>query len=173
MTLKSSFRFARINKVDRDSLHSAFGKFYLLFAPWNTTWHCFYPINSQMPAKMVGIVNNVYFPLPLTPEIEAQAFRNTSALGFFVCCSVLYSVVQKWDSMLAGSNRTGFPCQVMKQATNQVSAEQTGLSQLDENMIWYWTKLVLLIWLHSGNLKSKGKMHQSSWISWLQMYYQR
>ena len=90
-----------------------------------------------MPAKMAGIVNNVYFPLPLTPEIEAQAFRNTSALGFFVCCSVLYSVVQKWDSMLAGSNRTGLPCQVMKQATNQVSAEQTGLSQLDENMIWY------------------------------------
>ena len=86
---------------------------------------------------MTGIVNNVYFPLPQKPEIEAQAFGNTSALSFFVCCSVLYSVVQKWDSMLAGNNRTGLPCQVMKQATNQVSVEQTGLNQLDENMIWY------------------------------------
>ena len=30
------------------------------FAPWNTTWHCFYPINPKVRAKMADIVNKVY-----------------------------------------------------------------------------------------------------------------
>ena len=35
------------------------GKFYNLIAPWNTTWHCFYPINPKARAKMADIVNKV------------------------------------------------------------------------------------------------------------------
>ena len=35
-------------------------KFYHLFAPWDTTWHCFYPSNPKARAKMAGIVNKVY-----------------------------------------------------------------------------------------------------------------
>ena len=30
------------------------------FAHWNTTWHCFYPINPKVRAKKAGIVNKVY-----------------------------------------------------------------------------------------------------------------
>ena len=33
LTVRSPFRFERINKVDRDFSHSAISKFYLLFAP--------------------------------------------------------------------------------------------------------------------------------------------
>ena len=45
----------------RSTTTSCIGQFYLLFAPWNTTWHYFYPVNPKARAKMVGIVNNVYW----------------------------------------------------------------------------------------------------------------
>ena len=38
-----------------------FGKFYHLFAPQNTTWHCIYPIDPKEHAKMVDIMNKVFF----------------------------------------------------------------------------------------------------------------
>ena len=38
-----------------------FGKFYLLFAPQNTTWHCVYPIDRKECAKMVDMMNKVFF----------------------------------------------------------------------------------------------------------------
>ena len=38
-----------------------FGKFYHLFAPQNTTWHCVYPIDPKEHAKMVDIMNKVFF----------------------------------------------------------------------------------------------------------------
>ena len=34
--------------------------FFHWFAPWETMWHCFYPISPWARAKMAGIVNNVY-----------------------------------------------------------------------------------------------------------------
>ena len=57
MTMKSSSRFDRINKLDSIT---CIGKFYHLFAPWNTTWHSFYPIDPRARAKMADIVNKVY-----------------------------------------------------------------------------------------------------------------
>ena len=39
LTIKWSSRFERINST----VITCIGKFYHLFAPWNTTWHCFYP----------------------------------------------------------------------------------------------------------------------------------
>ena len=39
------------------------GSWFLVFSclpPWETTWHCFYPISALAQAKMVGIVNKIY-----------------------------------------------------------------------------------------------------------------
>ena len=45
------------------------GKFYHLFAPWNTKWHYFYDlIDPERRAKMVGIVNKVYSESNLVPR---------------------------------------------------------------------------------------------------------
>ena len=41
----------------------ALPNFIFLFAPWNTMWHCFYPINPEARAKMAVIVNKVYCKL--------------------------------------------------------------------------------------------------------------
>ena len=50
--------FDRINKLDRVT---RIGKFYHLFAPWNTTWvHSFYSMDPGACKKMAGIVNKVY-----------------------------------------------------------------------------------------------------------------
>ena len=46
---------------------------YLLFPPWNTTWHGFYPINPKARAKMAGILNKVYWLLK-------QAYFNVRSL---------------------------------------------------------------------------------------------
>ena len=53
--LKSLFRFEQMNKLDR------YNSYWQIFAPWNTTWDCFYPINPKARAKMTGITNKVYF----------------------------------------------------------------------------------------------------------------
>ena len=37
------------------------GKFCHLFAHWNTTWYCFYPISPKARVKMAGTVNRVYW----------------------------------------------------------------------------------------------------------------
>ena len=37
------------------------GKFCHLFAHWNTTWYCFYPISPNARVKMEGTVNRVYW----------------------------------------------------------------------------------------------------------------
>ena len=37
------------------------GKFCHLFAHWNTTWYCFYPISPKARVKMEGTVNRVYW----------------------------------------------------------------------------------------------------------------
>ena len=37
-----------------------FSKYYHLFAPRHTTWHCCYPIDPKVRTKMAGIVNKVY-----------------------------------------------------------------------------------------------------------------
>ena len=39
------FLLSSINKLDRDSCIDGF---YHLFAPWETTWHCFYPISPRV-----------------------------------------------------------------------------------------------------------------------------
>ncbi|KAJ7385447.1 hypothetical protein OS493_016531 [Desmophyllum pertusum] len=76
------------------------------------------------------------------PKLERPAGRPMRKM---LSLSVLWTEVQKWDSMLAGSSQTGLFCRVMMEVTNQVFAGQTGLNQLDESMTWYLTKLVLLI----------------------------
>ena len=43
---------AAITRIGNCIIHS--------FAPWNTTWHCFYPSNPKVRAKMADIVNKVY-----------------------------------------------------------------------------------------------------------------
>ena len=50
--------FERINELDTDY---SYCKILTLFAPWNTTWHCFYPINPKAHVKMAPIVNKVYW----------------------------------------------------------------------------------------------------------------
>ena len=57
MTIKSSLRFERVNKVECDFSHWQISSF---VCPWNTTWHCFYPTNPKAGAKMVDIENKVY-----------------------------------------------------------------------------------------------------------------
>ena len=59
------------------------GKFYHLFAPWNTTWHYFYyPIDPERRAKMAGIVNKVYSESNLVPCTLFPGFGGgKSALG--------------------------------------------------------------------------------------------
>ena len=37
------------------------GKFYHFFTPWNTTWHCLYPINPKARAMTADIMNKVYY----------------------------------------------------------------------------------------------------------------
>ena len=48
---------------DTDHDYSYTGKFYYLFAPWNTMWYHFYTINPKANAKMAGIVNKLYLKL--------------------------------------------------------------------------------------------------------------
>ena len=82
MTIKSSFRFERINKVECDFSHWQIFSFVCL---WNTTWHCFYPTNPKAGAKMVDIENKVYcsslpfsYHSPLFPDhalIFSRAFH--------------------------------------------------------------------------------------------------
>ena len=74
MTIKSSFSFERINKVECDFSH---WQIFSFVCPWNTTWHCFYPTNPKARGKMVGIVNNAYcsslpfsYHSPLFPDHE-------------------------------------------------------------------------------------------------------
>ena len=58
---------------------SRIGKFYLLFAPWITTWHCFYPINLKARAKMVGIVNNAWLCIAfVTPRFLSPVYTVSS-----------------------------------------------------------------------------------------------
>ena len=59
MTSKSSSRFDRINKLDRDYWY-----WHVLSLvcpqPWNTTWHCYYPMDPKARATIAGIVNKFY-----------------------------------------------------------------------------------------------------------------
>ena len=61
--VKLPYRFERINKIDRDY---SYRDILSLVCPWNTAWHFFYPINTRARAKIVGIVNKVYYFLLLT-----------------------------------------------------------------------------------------------------------
>ena len=61
MTIESSSRFARINKLDRDYWYC-----HVLSRvcpqPWNTTWHCYYFMDPKARAKIArGILNEVYW----------------------------------------------------------------------------------------------------------------
>ena len=60
MTIESSSRFDRINKLDRDYWY-----WHVLSLvcpqPWNTTWHCYYSMDPKARAKIAGIVNEVYW----------------------------------------------------------------------------------------------------------------
>ena len=70
-------------------------KFYFLFAPWNTTWHSFYPIDPRARAKLVGIENKVeglfsWLPPPPPPLTSSSIFYSQCPLqifhrGFIVC----------------------------------------------------------------------------------------
>ena len=56
---KSPSRFERINKLDRDDL--VLPNFITcLHPPWNTMYHCFYPINAKARAKTAGIKDVLY-----------------------------------------------------------------------------------------------------------------
>ena len=57
MTIKSSLRFERVNKVECDFSHWQISSF---VCPWNTTWHYFYPTNPKARAKIADIENEVY-----------------------------------------------------------------------------------------------------------------
>ena len=52
-----------------------FGKFYHLFAPQNTTWHCIYPIDPKEHAKMVDIMNKVFFQKTVWKVQRKRSFR--------------------------------------------------------------------------------------------------
>ena len=59
ITMKSSSRFDRINKLHRDF---SYWQILSLVCPWNTTWvHSLYLIDPRARAKMAGIVNKVYY----------------------------------------------------------------------------------------------------------------
>ena len=54
-----------------------------LFAPWNTTWHCFYPINPKGRAQIAGIVNKVYsipIILNLLPNGKIALIHNSVSI---------------------------------------------------------------------------------------------
>ena len=59
MTIESSSRFDRINKLDHDYWY-----WHVLSLvcpqPWNTTWHCYYSMDPKARAKIAGIVNKFY-----------------------------------------------------------------------------------------------------------------
>ena len=58
-------------------------KFYLLLARWNTTWHCFYPINPKARAKMAGILNKFYSRKKRNQHTDA--FLGTRASQLCAC----------------------------------------------------------------------------------------
>ena len=60
MTIESSSRFDRIKKLDRDYWYCHVLSL-VCSQPWNTTWHCFYPMDPNARAKIAGIVNKVYW----------------------------------------------------------------------------------------------------------------
>ena len=57
---KSSSRFERTNKLDRDSSCWQIKSLVCHLKGWNTTWYCFYSIDSKGHTEMAGIVNKVY-----------------------------------------------------------------------------------------------------------------
>ena len=60
MTIESSSRFDRINKLDRDYWYCHVLSL-VCPQPWNTTWHCYYSMDPKGRAKIAGIVNKVYW----------------------------------------------------------------------------------------------------------------
>ena len=67
-SLKLSSRFERINSTAYTSTAiSSIRQIYRLFAPWNTMWHCFYPIDFKARAKMTSILNKIKYIFQLVP----------------------------------------------------------------------------------------------------------
>ena len=60
MTIESSSRFDRINKLDRDYWYCHVLSL-VCPQPWNTTWHCYYSMDPKGRAKIGGILNEVYW----------------------------------------------------------------------------------------------------------------
>ena len=51
------FLFCCLEKTKSTAIKFCPGKIIVRLAPWESTWHCFYPISSLARAQMGGIVN--------------------------------------------------------------------------------------------------------------------
>ena len=92
---------------------SYIGKFYLLFASWETTWHCPYPISPKARAKMAGTVNKVYCRyLDLTLRLLHcySWFKGCVALLRYSSASKPFENAKLQSSLHVLGNCSGEPC---------------------------------------------------------------
>jgi len=86
-TVRFAWRLNRcfvLRELTKSTAMSRIGKFYLLFASWNTTWHCFHPVNPKGRAKIASIVNKVY--------CDPEAPNSVPALTTSWICSLYFRV---------------------------------------------------------------------------------
>ena len=100
MTAKSLPHFDRIYKLDNNNIITCIGKCYHLFAPWNTSWHCFYPIDPKDCLKRWWIrsIERIWYAVLLFSQTGIQTMvysRVTKATYRTICCYTTLLVIRK------------------------------------------------------------------------------
>ena len=77
------------------------GKFYHWFAPWNTTWHSFYPIDPRARAKLTGIVIKVEGLFCWLPPTSFSIFYSQCPLQIFHRGFIVMSSSKQFSATLS------------------------------------------------------------------------
>jgi len=75
---------------------TSIGKFYHLFAPWNTTWHSFHPIDPRARAKLTGTVikvESLFSWLPPNLLLHFLLAMSATDLSSWFHCYVFFQAV--------------------------------------------------------------------------------
>ena len=117
------------------------GKFYHLFASWNTTWHSFYPIDPKAFAKVwVSWIGSI---LRKTKSVNvAGKWASVPATPFWIflirpCVHYHMSFQEQWNPDLMQCQGTGKICSLYRKSRfNEFSGKYSSYRVIVNNLIF-------------------------------------